>query len=167
MRRMVDAYSTSVPRVPHFKPALDASLEGLGAMCHELHFFKRVSSHRLPVGLLARGRFMGGRDWAPESYLLRVTSVPTSKSTTTTHRQKPIHNQKNWQGPKDKKEPITTAIIIEMAHFVASMPPNFQILDQFRRPLRRTDRAFAVHVYVRIRWRTQKNPNNGETKLFA
>ena len=47
----------------------------------------------------------------------------------------------------------------------AFMEGNFQFLDQFRRPLRRTDRAFAV--YVRIRWRTQKNRNNGETKLFA
>ena len=47
----------------------------------------------------------------------------------------------------------------------AFMEGDFQFLDQFRRPLRRTDRAFAA--YVRIRWRTQKNRNNGETKLFA
>ena len=120
----------------------------------------------------------------------------------------------------EKKEPITPAMIIEMATLAASMSPDsdfaamydwsalgistghrrveyaqltrkefqyihiqtkgspiptkqpyafmegdFLFLDQFRRPLRGTDRAFAP--YVRIRWRTQKNRVNGETKLFA
>ena len=47
----------------------------------------------------------------------------------------------------------------------AFMEDDFQFLDRFRRPLRGTDRALAA--YVRIRWRTQKNRNNGETILFA
>mmetsp|Transcript_4119 Transcript_4119/g.6283 ORF Transcript_4119/g.6283 Transcript_4119/m.6283 type:complete len:112 (+) Transcript_4119:273-608(+) len=45
------------------------------------------------------------------------------------------------------------------------MEGDFQFLDQFRHPLRGTDRAFAA--YVRIHWQKQKNCNNGETKLFA
>jgi len=29
----------SVPWTPHFKPSSDSSLDGLGAICHELRFF--------------------------------------------------------------------------------------------------------------------------------
>jgi len=32
----------SVPRVPHFKPASDSSLDGLGAICHELRFIMSI-----------------------------------------------------------------------------------------------------------------------------
>ena len=42
---------------------------------------------------------------------------------------------------------------------------DFVFLDGHLRPLHGQDRCDAV--YVRIRWRTQKNLNNGETKLFA
>ena len=134
--------------------------------------------------------------------------------------QQLIDNQRNWQGPMDKKEPLTPAMIIEMATLAAARSPDsdfaamydwsalglstghrrveyaqltrteyqvvyiqiegspiptkqpyafmegdFQFLDQFQRPLHGIDRAFAS--FVRIRWRTQKNRNNGETKLFA
>ena len=41
----------SVPRTPHFKPASDASLEGLGAICHELRFLMRIS---LPQDIVQR-----------------------------------------------------------------------------------------------------------------
>ena len=145
---------------------------------------------------------------------------PAPKASLLPRLQKLIDAQKNWQGPKDRKEPLTLAMIIEMATLVATMSPDsyfaamydwsalgmstghrrveyaqetrtqyqvihiqteempfptkqpyafiegdFQFLDHFRRPLRGTDRAFAS--YVRIRWRTQKNRVNGETKLFA
>ena len=145
---------------------------------------------------------------------------PAPKAPLLPQLQKLIDNQKNWQGPKDRKEPLTPAMVIEMATLVASMSPDsdfaamydwsalglstghrrveyaqekrskfqvihvqtednpvptkqpyafmegdFQFLDEFRRPLRGTDRAFAA--YVRIRWRTQKNRVNGETKMFA
>ena len=41
----------SVPREPHFKPSSDSSLEGLGAICHELRFLMRIS---LPADIMQR-----------------------------------------------------------------------------------------------------------------
>ena len=41
----------SVPREPHFKPSSDSSLEGLGAICHELRFLMRIS---LPADIMHR-----------------------------------------------------------------------------------------------------------------
>ena len=42
---------------------------------------------------------------------------------------------------------------------------DFIFLDQHLRPLQGSARCRAV--FVRLRWRTQKNLNNGESKLFA
>lgn len=47
----------------------------------------------------------------------------------------------------------------------AFITADFVFLDEHLLPLRGRNRYHAC--YVRIRWRTQKNLNNGETKLFA
>ena len=42
---------------------------------------------------------------------------------------------------------------------------DFTFLDEHCIPLK--GRALAKAAFVRIRWQTQKNKNNGETKMFA
>ena len=52
------------------------------------------------------------------------TQFPPAKAPLLPQLQRLIDNQKNWQGPKDRKEPITPAMLIQMANFVSSMLPD-------------------------------------------
>ena len=147
-------------------------------------------------------------------------NFPGSNPTLLPRFQRHLAEQKSWQAPKDAKNPLTPATILDMAcntrmtHHdsdsvaiydwlflglstgarrveyaqtsrtkieMAWVQPNqqkppleqpnafvdgdFKFLDKNSKPLqgRARDRA----AFVRVCWRTQKNKNNGETKLFA
>ena len=172
-----------------------------------------------------RGYLRAATKWVtdagyPDPLFSDSGNFPGSNPTLLPRFQRYLNEQKGWQAPKDAKQPLTSAMLCDIARTArgsqhdselaaiydwlvlglstgirrveyaqtkrtniemvwvqvdpnkppseqpyAFMDGDFTFLDKNCRPLYGRERAKAA--FVRIRWRTQKNKNNGETKLFA
>ena len=156
----------------------------------------------------------------PDPLYSDTGNFPGSNPTLLPRFQQHFAEQKSWQAPKDAKNPLTPAMIWDMARMTRNAHPDsdsatiydwmvlglstgarrveyaqtsrtkiemvwvqldqkqppsaqpyafidgdFTFLDNNGKQLHGKERELAA--FVCIRWRTQKNKNNGETKLFA